>query len=330
MTSLIVEALGYGTETRGLSVPGTFAALGAGEVDVFLGNWMPSMEADITPYLQAGTVETVRENLAGAKFTLATTSAGAALGIKDFTDIAAHRVELGGSIYGIEPGNDGNRLILEMIQSNAFGLSGFTLVESSEQVMLAEVARASDENLPLVFLGWEPHPMNTMFNITYLTGGDAYFGPNLGGASVMTVVRAAYPTECPNIGTLLSNLVFTLPMEDEIMASILNEGLTPSLAARLWLTANPSILETWLAGVTTRDGGNALAAVQAALSPILRVSRSGSDLTVTSIPQPLPAGFAIETSHSLTGPWAQQFSTNTPITLSITNEAALFVRAHKL
>ena len=313
-----------------LSVPDTFAALGAGQVDVFLGNWMPSMEGDIRPYLQANTVQTVRTNLAGAKFTLATTSAGAALGIHDFADIAPHRVELAGRIYGIEPGNDGNRLISEMIQSNAFGLSQFTLVESSEQGMLAAVAQAVTQNLTLVFLAWEPHPMNTMFDITYLTGGDAYFGPNLGEASVLTVVRAGYPTECPNVGTLLSNLVFSLPMEDEVIDSILNGGIAPPLAARLWLTANPGILQTWLLGVTTRDGGDALTAVQAALTPILRVTRSGADVTFTSIPQPLPAGFAIETSPSLTGPWTQAPSTQPPITLAMTNNAALFVRAHKL
>jgi len=299
---------------------------------VFLGNWMPSMEADITPYLQAGTVETVRENLAGAKFTLVTTSAGAALGIKDFADIAAHKPQLGGKIYGIEPGNDGNRLISQMIQADAFGLSGFTLVESSEQGMLAEVARASNENTPIVFLGWEPHPMNTTFNLTYLTGGDAYFGPNLGASSVRTVVRNGYTTECPNIGTFLTNLVFTLPMEDEILASILNDGLAPRLAAQLWLTANPSVLDTWLAGVTTKNGGKALAAVQAALPPILRVNRSGTNLMITSIPQPLPVGFAIETSGAVTGPWDLRPSpnTNTPISISISSDGALFVRARKL
>jgi glycine betaine/proline transport system substrate-binding protein len=330
LTSLIIEALGYETETQVLSVPGTFAALAGGEVDVFLGNWMPSMEADIRPYLTAGTVETVRKNLAGAKFTLATNPAGAALGIQDFADLATHSQELSSRIYGIEPGNDGNRLILEMIQSNAFGLSAFTLVESSEQGMLAEVTRATKDNIPIVFLGWEPHPMNTTFDLTYLTGGDAYFGPNFGEASVMTVVRAGYRTQCPNIAAFLTNLVFSLRMEDEIMAAILNDGLAPRLAARLWLTANPSVLESWLAGVTSRDGGDALAAVQAAFPPILRVIRSSTNLTVTSIPQPLPAGFVIETSGSVTGPWVLQSSTNTPVTLSIHNEGALFVRAREL
>jgi len=51
-------------------------------------------------------------------------------------------------IYGIEPGNDGNRLILRMVQQNLFGLGDFRLVESSEQGMLAEVERAYRAHVP--------------------------------------------------------------------------------------------------------------------------------------------------------------------------------------
>ena len=263
-TSLIVEALGYETETKVLSVPVTYAGLAEGDIDVFLGNWMPTMEADIAPYRDAGTVETVRTNLEGAKYTLATNQAGAALGIKDFADIAANSDALEGKIFGIEPGNDGNRLILSMIETDAFGLKGFEVIESSEQGMLAEVARAGSD-APIIFLGWEPHPMNANFKMTYLTGGDDYFGPNLGGAIVATNVRAGYVTECPNVGKLLTNLAFTLPMENEIMAAILNDGTDPLEAAKAWMKANPAAIDGWLEGVTTKDGGDAKAAVMAAL-----------------------------------------------------------------
>ncbi len=264
-TSLVVEALGYETETKILAVPVTYTGLAEGDIDVFLGNWMPTMEADIAPYRDAGTVDTVRTNLEGAKYTLATNEAGAALGIKDFKDIATHKDALEGKIYGIEPGNDGNRLISDMIASGPFGLDGFEVVESSEQGMLAEVANKSDDGAPIIFLGWEPHPMNANFKMTYLTGGDDYFGPNLGGATVATNTRAGYVTECPNTGKLLTNLSFTLAMENEIMGAILNDGTDPRDAAKAWLAANPAAWEPWLDGVTTKDGGDAKAAVAAAL-----------------------------------------------------------------
>ena len=266
-TTVVLEALGYETETRVLSVPVTYTSLANGDLDVFLGNWMPTMEADIAPYRDAGTVDTVRANLTGAKYTLATNAAGAALGIADFADLAAAADELDERIYGIEPGNDGNRLIMDMIAADAFGLGAaeFDVVESSEQGMLAQVARLSDRDEPIVFLAWEPHPMNANFDLTYLTGGDDWFGPDLGGATVYTNTRAGYVEACPNVGQFLQNLEFTLAMENEIMGAILNDGEDPRDAATAWLTANPDAVMGWLEGVTTFDGGDASAAVSAAL-----------------------------------------------------------------
>ncbi|TCP42917.1 choline ABC transporter substrate-binding protein [Rhodovulum marinum] len=264
-TTAVLEALGYDTDTKLLAVPVTYNSLAAGDIDVFLGNWMPTMEGDIAPYREAGTVDTVRANLTGAKYTLAVNKAAADLGIADFADIAAHRDALDAKIYGIEPGNDGNRLILDMIAQDAFGLTGFDVVESSEQGMLAQVARADRRGEPVVFLGWEPHPMNANFDMTYLTGGDDFFGPDFGGATVYTNTRAGYVADCPNVGKLLTNLEFSLAMENEIMAAILDDGQDARAAAEAWLTAHPQVLDGWLDGVTTRDGGDALAAVKAAL-----------------------------------------------------------------
>jgi len=264
-TTVVLDALGYETDVKVLSVPVTYTALAEGDVDVFLGNWMPTMEADIAPYREAGTVDTVRANLEGAKYTLATNAAGAELGITSFDAIAEHSDALDDEIFGIEPGNDGNRLIMDMIEENAFGLQGFDVVESSEQGMLAQVDRASERGEPVVFLGWEPHPMNANFDLTYLKGGDDWFGPNLGGATVYTNTRAGFVEDCENVGTLLNNLEFSLAMENEIMGAILNDGEEARDAATVWLTANPEAMTGWLDGVTTKDGGDAMAAVTAAL-----------------------------------------------------------------
>jgi glycine betaine/proline transport system substrate-binding protein len=264
-TTVLLEALGYATQTRILSVPVTYSALSTGDIDVFLGNWMPTMEADIAPYREDGTVDVVRANLEGAKYTLAANEHAAALGIESFDNIAAHADALDNRIYGIEPGNDGNRLIIDMIADDAFGLGGFELVESSEQAMLAQAARATRRGEPIVFLGWEPHPMNANLDLTYLTGGDDWFGPDFGGATIYTNTRVGFVEECENVGTLLQNLAFTLEMENEIMGAILDDGMDPEQAARDWLAANPDGWQAWLDGVTTKDGDDAVAAVGAVL-----------------------------------------------------------------
>ncbi|MEM9199193.1 MAG: choline ABC transporter substrate-binding protein [Pseudomonadota bacterium] len=265
LTSTVLEALGYEPDVKVLSVPVTYTSLANGDIDIFLGNWMPTMEGDIAPYREAGTVDTLRANLQGAKYTLAVSKVLADAGLNDFADIAKFSDQLDGKIYGIEPGNDGNRLILDMIEADAFGLSGFELVESSEQGMLAQAVRAARRDEGIVFLGWEPHPMNANLEMVYLTGGDEWFGPDLGGATVYTNTRAGYAAECTNVGALLGNLEFTLAMENEVMRAILDEGEEPDEAAAAWLAANPAVLDGWLSGVTTRDGGDGLAAVKSAL-----------------------------------------------------------------
>ena len=265
-TTLVLDALGYQTDIKMLSVPVTYTAMKSGDIDVFLGNWMPTMEGDVRPYLDDGSVESLRVNLEGAKYTMAVPRATYDAGLQSFADIAKFKDSLGGKIYGIEPGNDGNRLILDMIENDAFGLKDFELAESSEQGMLAQVVRLVKKGKDIVFLGWEPHPMNANIEMAYLSGGDDWFGPDFGGATVYTNVRAGYAAECPNVGALLNNLVFSLAMENEIMGAILDDGADPQDAAKAWLAAHQNILDGWLAGVTTKDGGDAMAAVKAALN----------------------------------------------------------------
>ena len=264
--AVVLKGLGYTPDVKVLSVPVTYQSLKNKDIDIFLGNWMPTQEKDVRPFLDDKSVESFGPNLVGAKYTLATNAKGAELGIKDFKDIAAHKDDLDGKIYGIEPGNDGNRLVMDLIDKNTFGLKGMEVVESSEQGMLAQVARSEKEGKPVVFLGWEPHPMNDNFKLTYLTGGDDVFGPDFGGAKVFTNVRAGYLNECPNVGALLKNMVFSLEMENQIMGKILNDGDEPEKAATEWLKANPSALDPWLAGIKARDdSGDGLAVVKKSL-----------------------------------------------------------------
>ncbi|MCY9869974.1 choline ABC transporter substrate-binding protein [Vibrio barjaei] len=262
VTTELLKGMGYKTKTDLLSVPVTYSSMANGDIDIFLGNWMPTMEGDIAKYREAKTVETVRANLEGAKYTLAVPKYVYDAGVKSFADLAKHADKFRDRIYGIEPGNDGNRLIQSMIDSDAFGLKDFNLVESSEAGMVSQVSRAARRNQWIVYLGWAPHPMNSNIEMEYLSGGDDYFGPNYGGANVYTNVRANYLSECQNVGQLLKNLEFSLEMENQLMEAILNQNVQPSKAAQQWIKANPEQVAAWLSGVKTLSGEDASTAVQ--------------------------------------------------------------------
>jgi glycine betaine/proline transport system substrate-binding protein len=263
LASTLFQGLGYNPTKTIASVPITFAGIKSKQIDVFLGYWAPTMDPIITPFVKAGTIKVLSTpNLTGAKYTLAVPDYVYNGGLKTFADIQKYADKLNGRIYGIEPGNDGNALIKKMIDSNQYGLGKFKLVESSEAGMLVEVNRAARDKQWIVFLGWEPHPMNVQMKIDYLSGGDDVFGPNYGEAKVFTATPPDYAARCPNAAKLVSNLQFTTSIENHVMLPIMNKT-DANKAALDWLKSNPQVLDQWLAGVKTFDGKDGLPAVRA-------------------------------------------------------------------
>jgi glycine betaine/proline transport system substrate-binding protein len=256
----LFDALGYQSEVKTLSVPVTYESLKNKDIDVFLGNWMPSMTENIKPYLADKSVEQLQPaNLDGAGYGIVVPQYVADAGIKSIADLAANKDKFEGKFYGIESGNDGNRIIQTIIDDPKNNLKGFELVESSEAGMLTEAEKAMKDNKWILFLGWTPHPVMGEMKIHYLDGVDSYgFGP----AQVYTNVRTGYLGECPNAGKLISNLKFNLKMEGDMMAPVLKDGKDPKVVAAEWIKANPDSIKAWLNGVTALDGSDALAAAQ--------------------------------------------------------------------
>jgi glycine betaine/proline transport system substrate-binding protein len=262
IASIMYDALGYQSETKTLSLPVTFASMKSKDIDVFFGNWMPSQGADIQPYLDDKSVDNLSVNLEGAGYGIVVPQYVADAGVKSITDIMAHKDKFGGKFYGIEPGNDGNRSILTIISEAKNNLSGFELIESSEAGMLTEAEKAMKNNEWILFLAWTPHPVFGEMKIHYVEGVNSYgFGP----ATVYTNSRAGWAGECPNAAKLASNFKFDLKMVGGMMSPVLKEGKDPKVVSAEWVRANTDTVNKWLEGVTTMDGGDAKAAVAAAL-----------------------------------------------------------------
>lgn len=263
IASTVLNALGYRTDIKLLAVPITFEGLKNNEIDVFLGNWMPAHQAFREQYQDD--LDVIRKNLEGVKFTLAVPDYVYEAGVQSFSDLNRFAKEFGERLYGIDAGSPANQILTSMIEDNAFDLANWRVVESGEQGMLSQVARSVRRDKFIVFLGWEPHPMNVNFDLKYLPDGDEYFGPDYGSATIYTITRKGYGEECTNVAQLLENMQFTLDMENTVIA-MTDEGRTPVEAANEWLSENPEILDSWLEGVTTTSGEPGLAAVKQALS----------------------------------------------------------------
>jgi glycine betaine/proline transport system substrate-binding protein len=260
IASNLFEALGYAPEVKTLSVPVTYESMKNKDIDVFLGNWMPSMTENIKPYLADKSVDQLQPaNLDGAGYGIVVPQYVADAGVKSIADLAAHKDEFGGKFYGIESGNDGNRIIQTIIDDKKNNLAGFELVESSEAGMLTEAEKAIKDKKWILFLGWTPHPIMGDMAIHYLDGVDSY---GFGAAQVFTNTRAGYAAECPNAGKLIANLKFDLKMEGTMMGPVLKDGKDPKVVAAEWIKANPDSIKGWLAGVAAFDGSDGVAAAQ--------------------------------------------------------------------
>ncbi len=265
MADVLLGGLGYDSKQTSAVQQIIFAGIRDRRLDIFLGYWKPAMDQNIAPFLAAGQVRVMAQpSLADAQATLAVPDYVAQAGLKTFADIARFKEQLGGKIYGIEPGSGANTTIKTMIDTDHFGLKGFKLIESGEAGMLAAVQRAINRKEFVVFVGWTPHPMNINLAITYLTGSEDVYGPNEGAATVSTVTAPDYAERCPNVDRLLKNLSFTAAQESQLMVPIMQRQ-SPQEVARQWLREHPEDLQRWLAGVTTFDGRDGMAAVKASL-----------------------------------------------------------------
>ncbi len=252
VASLLLKALGYQQHLDTLSVAITYRAIATGQLDLFLGDWTPAHDTFTDPLLGAKKIERLNRNLTGAKYTLVVPDYVAAAGVRRFADLAAHGDRFGYQIYGIDEGSPGNERIEAAVAG--LSLSGWNVVSSSEQGMLAQASRDIARKRWIVFLGWEPHPMNLMFKLVYLSGGDAYFGPDFGGGQVYTLARAGYAQACPNVTRLFRQVTFTVAAEDAIMAASASGTPSGLEAARAYLKSHPELLGPWLEGVMTLDG----------------------------------------------------------------------------
>jgi len=253
----VLKGLGYEPQIDLLGVPVILTSMKQGTTDIWLDNWMPSQTTEVAPYLQDGSVESLSVNLVGAGYGPVVPHYVAEAGVKDLKDLGSQADKFESKIYGIEPGNDGNRILQSKIDDPANNLKNWQLVESSEQGMLAQAEKEMAKQEWIAFLAWTPHPVMGRMPITYLSGFEKDgFGP----ATIHTLIRAGYAKECPNVGKLLGNIRFTVDMESAVMEDIL-AGQDGETAATTWLKANPSVVNEWLKGVTTFNGDDGLASV---------------------------------------------------------------------
>ncbi|CCU81138.1 L-proline glycine betaine binding ABC transporter protein ProX (TC 3.A.1.12.1) [Halanaerobium saccharolyticum subsp. saccharolyticum DSM 6643] len=255
----IADYLGYETKMTSGSQAIVFKGMDTGDLDVFLGNWLPTMKMHFDKYEEKGSVHNVRVNLFDVVYRTAVPEYVYEAGVKSLADLNEYADKFNSKIYGIEPGNEGNIIIQNAIKNNNYNLGDWTLQSSSTAGMLTSVKRAVNNEEWIAFNGWKPHYMNVMFDLRYLEDPEGIWGE---GERVYTVARNGYQDENPNFYKFLEQFKVTAPIQNQWIDSYKRQEKDPEVVAEEWIANNLDVVNQWVYGVETADGEMARKAIK--------------------------------------------------------------------
>ena len=263
VASKILEFLGYDTDMKSLAVPVVFKGISSGDLDVFLGGWLPTMKSIAEKYFKDGSIVPVTINLDETIYTLAVPKYAWDAGCKSHADLAKFADKFDKKIVGIEPGNDGNQIVLDMINNNTYGLKGWKLIEASTEAMMIAVGAAFKREEWVCWLGWSPHWMNLAYDVKYLEDPEHLWGSD--PEVVKTLARSGFEKENPNPYLFFRQLRVTPEIQGYWIDQYSRQKKNAEAVALDWIKGNLGIVDQWVYGVTAADGSRGRDALRRAL-----------------------------------------------------------------
>ena len=263
----LIEPLGYTTSQQELSSTVGYNTLQNGDSDAFLAGWMPAQQESYDAAMASGAIIDLGNNVDGARMGFAVPGHVAEAGITSAEQLAdaenAERFER--RVYSIESGSTVTDMLEGAIEADTYGLGDWEGQSSSTPGMLSEVAAAVAEGRWIVFYGWTPHWMVPEYDVQILDDPAGVYGDNNGRSDVKTIVAKSFAETNPNLTRLLDQFRFSADEQSQFISAFSLEERELDAVASEWLEDNPERVASFLEGVTTRDGEDALAAVEASL-----------------------------------------------------------------
>lgn len=262
----LLAPLGYDTRTENIGLQVIYQGLESGDIDTFLGAWLPAQREMFHPLQEAGSIRAAGNNVDGAQMTLAVPEYTFDAGVQSFADLDANREQFEGEIHGFGAGSAASEILHNAMDNDVWGLGDWQLVDTSEVGMLTAARDAISREEPIVWVGWTPHWMNLELPMRYLEDTKDLFGENNGESEVLTVMRSEYADAHPNVVTFFEGFSFTAEEQSWMIQQFGQEEQDLNKVATQWINDNRDKVKAMLENVTTRDGEPAWPAVEATLS----------------------------------------------------------------
>lgn len=262
----LLNPLGYDTSTQEIGLQVIYQGIESGDIDAFLGAWLPAQREMFNPRKESGVLIDVANNVDGAQMTLAVPEYLYDSGIQSFADLDEHRDQFDGEIYGFGAGSAASEILHNAIDNDRWGLGDWQVVDTSEVGMLSAARDAISREEPIVWVGWTPHWMNLELPMRYLEDPEDLFGENNGESDVLTVLRSGYAEANPTVVTFFEQFTFSAEEQSWMIQAFGQEEQDLADVAAQWINDHPERIETMLTGVTTTNGDPAWPVIEAQLN----------------------------------------------------------------
>lgn len=255
VASQILETIGYDASAKSAGWAIVLQGVAGGDIDADMAIWKPTQNSLVDPMLKQGKVEMVVTNIKDAKYDIVVPQYVCDAGVTSIGDLHKQAQKFDSKIYGIEAGNDGNKIVKTAIKKDTYNLSGWSLVPSSTAGMLAQAQRAVSRDQWVAFLGWKPHWMNVIMDLCYLKDPKKIWG---GASTVHTVANPEFLKNHPNLATFLENMVIPAKVQSDWIYNYGYKKIPKEEVASQWIQSHPDLVAQWLEGVETADGRDAV------------------------------------------------------------------------
>ncbi len=262
----LLNPLGYETSTQEIGLQVIYQGIESGDIDAFLGAWLPAQREMFNPRKESGALIDVANNVDGAQMTLAVPEYLYESGIQSFADLDKNREQFDGEIYGFGAGSAASEILHNAIDNDTWGLGDWQVVDTSEVGMLSAAKDAISREEPIVWVGWTPHWMNLELPMRYLEDPENLFGENNGESDVLTLLRGDYAEAHPNVVTFFEQFTFSAEEQSWMIQAFGQEEQDLADVAEQWINEHPERIEAMLADVTTTDGDPAWPVIEAQLN----------------------------------------------------------------
>jgi len=237
VAAVIEDYIGYPVNLTDVDAGPMWTGLARGNFDAIVAAWLPGTHAEYMNRFGEEVVD-LGPNLEGARIGWVVPSY---VTVNSIPEIKDYVEEFQGRIVGIDPG--AGLMAASDEAMSVYELDAFTLLDSSDAAMTAELRSAVGDEEWIIVTGWTPHWKFAAYDLKYLDDPEGVFGD---AEAIHTIVAPDLIAKAPEVHAFLNSFYWTPEQMGAVMIMITQEGMDPMEAARAWIADNRETVDAWL------------------------------------------------------------------------------------